>query len=79
VTAAGGAWNASVVAEYIFYQGKILKTGGLGATLSVAVAEGNFTLFAASLSLMVFIVIILNRLVWAKLYNLAQNRFRMDV
>lgn len=78
VTAAGGAWNASVLAEYIFYQGKILKTGGLGATLSVATAEGNFTLFAATLTLMVFSVIILNRLVWSKLYDLAQNRFRME-
>ncbi|MEO5970790.1 MAG: ABC transporter permease subunit, partial [Bdellovibrionia bacterium] len=79
VTAAGGAWNASVVAEYLFYKGKILKTGGLGATLSVATAEENFTLFAASLTLMIFSVIILNRLVWSKLYNLAQNRFRMEV
>ena len=79
VTAAGGAWNASVVAEYIFYQGKILKTGGLGATLSVATAEGNFTLFAASLTLMIFSVIVMNRLVWSKLYDLAQNRFRMEI
>jgi NitT/TauT family transport system permease protein len=79
VTAAGGAWNASVVAEYIFYKGRILKTGGLGASLSVATAEENFTLFAASLTLMIFSVIILNRLVWSKLYDLAQNRFRMEV
>jgi len=78
ITAAGGAWNASVVAEYIFYKGTILKTGGLGATLSVATANENFTLFAASLTLMVFVVILLNRLVWSRVYQLAQTRYRMD-
>jgi NitT/TauT family transport system permease protein len=78
VTAAGGAWNASIVAEYVSYQGKILKTGGLGATLSVATANGDFTLFAASLTLMVAVVILLNRTVWSRVYQLAQTRFRME-
>jgi NitT/TauT family transport system permease protein len=79
VTAAGGAWNASVVAEYIPYQGTILKTGGLGSTLSVAIANENFTLFAASLFLMVLVVVILNRLVWTRVYRLANTRFKMDL
>lgn len=79
VTAAGGAWNASVVAEYIYYQGSILKTGGLGATLSVAIANENFPLFAASLTLMVGVVILLNRLLWSRIYRLAQTRFRMEI
>jgi NitT/TauT family transport system permease protein len=79
ITAAGGAWNASVVAEYLFYRGTILKTGGLGATLSVATANGDFTLFAASLTLMVFVVIVMNRLIWSKIYHLAQTRYRMDM
>lgn len=78
VTAAGGAWNASVVAEYLFYRGGILKTAGLGATLSVATANEDFSLFAASLTLMVCVVILLNRVVWSKVYQLAQTRFRMD-
>jgi NitT/TauT family transport system permease protein len=79
ITAAGGAWNASVVAEYIFYQKTILKTGGLGATLSVATANEDFPLFAASLTMMVTVVILLNRTVWSRVYYLAQTRFRMDV
>ncbi len=78
ITAAGGAWNASVVAEYIYYKHTILKTGGLGATLSVATVNENFTLFAASLTLMVLIVILLNRFVWSKIYLIAQTRYRMD-
>ncbi len=79
VTAAGGAWNASVVAEYLPYHGTILKTGGLGSTLSVAIANENFTLFAASLFLMVLVVVTLNRLVWARVYRLANTRFKMDL
>jgi NitT/TauT family transport system permease protein len=79
ITAAGGAWNASVVAEYIYYQGTILKTGGLGASLSVATSNENFPLFAASLTLMVSVVILLNRLVWSRVYRLAQTRFRMEI
>ncbi len=78
ITAAGGAWNASVVAEYLFYKGKILKTAGLGATLSSATANEDFSVFAASLTLMVSVVILLNRFVWSKIYDLAQNRFRME-
>lgn len=79
ITGAGGAWNASVVAEYLFYKGTILKTAGLGAALSVATANENFALLAASLTLMVFVVIFLNRTVWSRLHHLAQTRFRMDL
>ena len=79
ITAAGGAWNASVVAEYIFYHGEILKTGGLGAILNVATAGEDFTLFAGSLTLMVVIVVMFNRLVWSRVHLLAQTRYRMDV
>lgn len=79
ITAAGGAWNASVVAEYIYYQRTILKAEGLGATLSVATANQDFNLFAASLTTMIFVVILLNRTVWSKVSDLAQTRFRMDL
>jgi NitT/TauT family transport system permease protein len=78
VTAAGGAWNASVVAEYIAYQGSILQTEGLGADLNLATAGGDLHLFAASLTIMVFVVILLNRVLWSRVYQLAQSRFRMD-
>jgi len=79
ITAAGGAWNASIVAEYLFFQGKIIKAQGLGATLSLAVEKGDFPLFAASLSLMVLVVIFLNRTFWAKIYRLAETRFKMEI
>jgi ABC-type anion transport system duplicated permease subunit len=47
--------------------------------ISVAAANQNFSMLAASLTLMVAIVILLNRSVWRKIYHLAQTRFRMDL
>ena len=79
VTAAGGAWNASIVAEFVAFQGQTLKTPGLGATISMAASEANFPLLAASLLVMVVVVICLNRTLWARLYKLSQTRFRMDI
>ncbi len=79
VTAAGGAWNASIVAEYLAYKGQVLTTRGLGSLISVAAARANFPLLAASLTSMVAVVILLNRTVWARIYQLSQTRFRMDL
>jgi NitT/TauT family transport system permease protein len=79
VTAAGGAWNASIVAEYLSYKGTVMTTGGLGSLISVAASNANFPLLAASLTIMVTVVILLNRTVWARVYRLSQTRFRMDL
>jgi NitT/TauT family transport system permease protein len=79
VTAAGGAWNASIVAEYVSFQHHTLTTGGLGATISQAVESKDFSVLAASLTIMVIVVILLNQAVWGKIYHLAQTRYRMDL
>jgi NitT/TauT family transport system permease protein len=78
VTAAGGAWNASMVAEYISYKHNLLTANGLGATISAAADKADFPLLAASLTIMVVVILSFNRSVWARIYLLAQNRFRMD-
>lgn len=78
VTAAGGAWNASIVAEYFHFRGQTLSTTGLGATISLATDTGNFDLLAAATILMATIVVTINRLVWHRLYRLAHTRFRLD-
>lgn len=78
VTAAGGAWNASIVAEYIQYKGQTLKTTGLGALISEATSSGNFELLAGSLIAMVVIVVSFNRLVWKKIYSFAERRYRFE-
>lgn len=79
VTAAGGAWNASIVAEYLQYRGQVLQAGGLGATISVAAANQDFRTLAASLTIMVLVVVLLNRTVWARVYRMAQTRYRLDL
>jgi NitT/TauT family transport system permease protein len=79
VTAAGGAWNATIVAEYVPFQHHMLTTGGLGATISQAVESKDFPVFAASLTIMVVMVILLNQAVWGRIYHLAQTRYRMDL
>jgi NitT/TauT family transport system permease protein len=78
VTASGGAWNASIVAEYFHFKGHIYTTTGLGATISQATDSGNFDLLLAATMLMAATVVTVNRLVWRKLYGLAETRFRLE-
>ncbi len=78
VTAAGGAWNASIVAEYFHFKDQVLSTRGLGAIISRATDAANFDqLFAATL-VMVVTVVSINRLCWHKLYRLAETRFKLE-
>lgn len=78
VTAAGGAWNASIVAEYFHFKGQILSTTGLGATISHATDAGNFELLLAATIVMAAMVVTINRLVWRRLYSLAETRFKLE-
>jgi NitT/TauT family transport system permease protein len=79
VTAAGGAWNASIVAEYFHFKGQTLSTTGLGATISQATDAGNFDQLLAGTIVMAAIVVTINRLLWRRLYRLAQTRFKLEV
>jgi len=78
VTAAGGAWNASIVAEYFHLKGETISTIGLGATISHATDAGNFPLLLAATILMAAIVVTANRMVWRPMYRLAETRFRLE-
>jgi NitT/TauT family transport system permease protein len=78
VTASGGAWNASVVAEYFQFKGQTYTTVGLGATISQATDSGNFTLLLAATIMISATVVTINRLVWRRLYGLAETRFRLE-
>jgi NitT/TauT family transport system permease protein len=78
VTASGGAWNASIVAEYFHFKGHIYTTTGLGATIQQATDSGNFDLLLAATIMMAATVVTVNRLVWRRLYALAETRFRLD-
>lgn len=78
ITAAGGAWNASIVTEYYRYDFRLYASNGLGASISHAAESANFPLLAASIAVMVVVVVALNRLVWHPLTILAERRFRFD-
>ena len=78
VTASGGAWNASIVAEYFHFGGQTISTVGLGSTISQATDSGNLDLLVAATVAMAATVVTINRLVWRKLYRLAQSRFRLE-
>jgi len=78
VTASGGAWNASIVAEYFHFKGKIYTTTGLGATISQATDSGDFHLLLVATMMMAATVVTINRLVWRRLYALAETRFRLE-
>jgi len=78
VTASGGAWNASIIAEYFTFKGHTYTTVGLGATISQATDTGNFDLLLAATIMMAATVVTINRLVWRRLYALAETRYRLE-
>jgi NitT/TauT family transport system permease protein len=78
VTASGGAWNASIVAEYFHFRGQTISTIGLGSTISQATDSGNIDLLIAATIAMAATVVTINRLVWRRLYGLAQSRYRLE-
>ncbi len=75
VTAAGGAWNASIVSEYVAYRGQVLTTFGLGARIGMAAEAADFPVLAASVVVMSAAVVLFNRLVWRPLNDYAERRF----
>jgi NitT/TauT family transport system permease protein len=78
LTASGGAWNASIVAEYFHFQGKILFVRGLGAAISRATDSGNLPVLLAATMVMSVIVVTVNRTLWQRLYRLAATRFKLE-
>jgi NitT/TauT family transport system permease protein len=78
VTAAGGAWNATIVSEYVQIGGRTYAAYGLGSLISRATAAGNFPLLTAGVAVMAVAVVLLNRALWKRLYRFAQERFSLD-
>ncbi len=78
ITASGGAWNASIVAEYQSFGGQTIAVTGIGATIAQATASGDYPLLLAATLAMVLAVILINRLLWRRLYLLAEEKYRME-
>lgn len=79
ITAAGGCWNASIVAEYVTFGGKTVTTVGLGALISESTASGNFAMLLLSTLTMAIVVVAFNKIVWNRLYRLAEEKFKMEL
>ncbi len=77
ITAAGGAWNASIVAEVVDYGHHHLVATGLGAYITKATADGNFARVLTGVIVMSFYVVVVNRLLWRPLYHLAETRYSL--
>jgi NitT/TauT family transport system permease protein len=77
VTASGGAWNASIIAEYFRLHNKTLQTVGLGAQISAATDSGQFQILLLATIVMAMMVVTINRLVWRPLYRLAETRYKL--
>jgi NitT/TauT family transport system permease protein len=78
IAAGGGAWNASIVAEYVHFGGKVHSTVGIGALIAEATASADYPLLLASTLSMIVTVVSINRFVWRPLYRLAKDRYRME-
>jgi NitT/TauT family transport system permease protein len=78
ITASGGAWNASIVAEYIQFGGKTLKVTGIGSVIAGATASGNYALLFVSTLAMILTVVTINRLLWRRLYRVAEEQYKME-
>ncbi|MCX7822228.1 MAG: ABC transporter permease subunit [Syntrophobacterales bacterium] len=78
ITASGGAWNATIVSEYVSFGGEILKTQGLGALISHSSASGDFGLLFVSTCVMAAIVVGINRLVWKRLFYIAKTKYVLE-
>jgi NitT/TauT family transport system permease protein len=78
VTASGGAWNASVMAEYSHVKDRTLETIGLGAQIDAATDNGRFALLLLATIMISLMVVTMNRLVWRRLYRLAETRYKLE-
>ncbi len=78
ITAAGGAWNASIVAEYVSWGGTTLKATGLGEYIHAGTLAGDFPKIALGTAMMCIYVLVFNHLFWRPLYRLAQERYNLN-
>ena len=77
ITAAGGAWNASIVAEIVIYNRHVLVARGLGSFIAQATASNNFHEIIAGILVMAVYVTGLNALLWRRLYSIAESKYAL--
>ncbi len=78
MAAAGGCWNASIVAEYVEWGNDTIISTGIGQYITASTRDGDFPRIALGISIMCVYVLLFTRLVWQRLYQFAAQRFTMD-
>jgi len=78
ITASGGAWNASIVAEMVSWGSTKLQAFGIGAYIARETEAGDFHRIVLGIIIMSLFVVMLNRLLWRRLYDMAVKKFRFD-
>jgi len=78
ITASGGAWNASVIAEYVSFNGQNYSTMGLGSLIAQSTSTGDYAMLFVSTLTMIVIVTLINRFGWRRLYAVAKEKYKME-
>ena len=78
ITASGGSWNASIVAEVASWGDTKLEAAGLGAFIARATEAGDYPRVVLGIVVMAVFVVLVNRLLWRRLYTIAERRTRLD-
>lgn len=78
ITAAGGAWNASIVAEVVTWGDTTIRATGLGAYIATYSTNLDYPRLALGISVMCFLVVFINRIFWRPLYNMAEKHYLID-
>jgi NitT/TauT family transport system permease protein len=78
ITASGGAWNASIVSELVIWQDQRLQATGLGAFINKVTDQGDWAGIIWGITVMCLIVVTINRLLWRRLYHLAEVKYHLD-
>jgi NitT/TauT family transport system permease protein len=78
ITASGGAWNASIVSELVSWKNDTLQASGLGAFIAQATTNGEWPKIIWGIIVMCILVVLVNRLVWRKLYTVSEKKFHLE-
>ncbi|MBB5416543.1 NitT/TauT family transport system permease protein [Paraburkholderia atlantica] len=78
ITASGGAWNASIVAEFVQWGDTKLAAHGLGAYIAQTTAAGDYPKIIVGIAVMSLFVTLFNRLLWRPMYAYAEGKLRLD-
>jgi len=78
ITASGGAWNASIVSEFVSWGQDKVVAHGLGAYIAQTTAAGDFPKITLGVVVMSFFVVAFNRVVWRPMYAMAENKLRLN-